>query len=59
MKLSHQRAQDSAPALQPALPNALLMRQASFPVFGWLICSYNHDFKYHMNNSENYFTVVR
>lgn len=47
------------PALQPARPDALLMRQPSLPVLGYLICSYNLDFKYHMNNSENYFTVVR
>lgn len=49
-------AESSAP-LCPA--QCIINEETSLPVFGQLICSYNHDFKYHMNNSENYFTVVR
>lgn len=50
------QAESSAP-LCPA--QCIINEETSLPVSGQLICSYNHDFKYHMNNSENYFTVVR
>lgn len=42
-----------------SLPGPCIINEAAFISSFWVICSYNHDFKYHMNNSENYFTVVR